>query len=399
VKPSIETNPLRVLAVACMIAIGFCFVAAFYWSNVSDKGAANKDFISYWAAGKQLIHGANPYDGTEILQLERSAGLEGSTPLIMRNPPTALFLALPLGFAGAKWGLILWSLVLLGGLSVANWIVWMLNGRPDNRLHLLGYLFAPALACQLAGQVGTLLLVGVMLFFRFHKTRPYLAGAALLLCVVKPHLFLPFFLVLALWSFHRRECRVLVGFGVTMLANGVFLAFIDAHAWSQYSEMMRAVGVLNEFIPTLSMSLRLLIDPRAVWLQFLPEVCGCVWAVWYFWTRRDRWSWSEQGMLVLLVSVICVPYAWFSDEAILLPAIMAGLFRAVARGRTAIPLALFGAAALFEVCVMVKMTTPYYLWTVPAWLAWYLYATSRGRTSSGHGPSQKELSRQSTSEI
>ena len=307
-KPSTETSPLRVLAVVCMIAIGFCFVTAFYWSNVSDKGAANKDFVSYWAAGKQLIHGANPYDGAEIFQLERSAGLEGSTPLIMRNPPPALFLALPLGFVGTKWGFILWSLVLLGGLSVANWIVWMLNGRPDSRLHLLGYLFAPVLACQLAGQIGTLLLVGVMLFFQFHRTRPYLAGAALLLCVDEAA-SLSAFLAGAGIVVHSSQGVPRSGWFLRHFAcpDCVLISCVDVHAWSQYSQMMRTVGVLNEFIPTLSLSLRLLIHPQAVWLQFVPEVCGCVWAVWYFWTRRDRWDWIEQGLLVLLVSVICVP--------------------------------------------------------------------------------------------
>jgi hypothetical protein len=56
-----------------------------------------------------------------------------------------------------------------------------------------------------------------------------------------------------------------------------------------------------------------------------------------------------------------------------------------------LPLALFGGAALFEVCALVKMTSWYYMWTVPAWLAWYLYATSKRRISPDLGGSPKEL--------
>jgi hypothetical protein len=141
--------------------------------------------------------------------------------------------------------------------------------------------------------------------------------------------------------------------------------------------MMRETGVLHAFVPTLSMLFRFLVDRNAVWLQFLFEAGGCVWAIWYFWTRRSRWSWTDQGLLVLLVSAACTPYAWFSDEAVLLPAVLAGVYRVVNSGRSLLPLGVIGGAALIEVLAEVKLTSPFYLWTVPAWLAWYLYA-SRG---------------------
>jgi hypothetical protein len=37
----------------------------------------------------------------------------------------------------------------------------------------------------------------------------------------------------------------------------------------------------------------------------------------------------------------------------------------------------FAGVALIEVLASVQITSPYYLWTTPAWLAWYLYATGR----------------------
>jgi hypothetical protein len=100
--------------------------------------------------------------------------------------------------------------------------------------------------------------------------------------------------------------------------------------------------------------------------------------VWYFWTRRNRWSWMDQGLLVLLVSAMCAPYSWITDEAVLLPAMLTGLYRAVAMRRSVLPLVVVAGAALVEFFVAdVKITTQYYLWTMPAWLAWYLYATGR----------------------
>jgi hypothetical protein len=83
----------------------------------------------------------------------------------------------------------------------------------------------------------------------------------------------------------------------------------------------------------------------------------------------------DQGLLLLLVSVACAPYAFFFDETILLPAVLVALYRAAQSGRSLLPLAIIAGAALIEVLAVVQITSPFYLWTAPAWLAWYLYAT------------------------
>lgn len=371
-----KSSPWRVLAAACIVLAGACLVTVIYTIGLSDKNASQRDFISYWAAGQQLAHGANPYDFGAVHNLERAAGREDSQPLLMmRNPPVAFFLALPLGLVSPKTGLIVWSLVLLALLSVSIWILWLINGCPGNRLHLLGYVFAPAVACLMAGQFGIFLLFGVVLFLRFHESRPLLAGAALLFCALKPHLFLPFAVALLVWMVSRRAYRILAGFSAALLASCALSFCFDAHAWSQYSQMMRAGGALHEAVPVLSVYFRLLVDRNAVWLQFLPEAAACVFALWYFWTRRGRWNWLDQGLVLLLVSAVCTPFGWFTDEAMLLPAVLAGAFRASNSSRSLLPLGLIGGVALAEIFANVQLTTPYYLWTTPAWLAWYLYAT------------------------
>lgn len=379
---SAKTNPMRVAGAACIVIAGAFLVAGILFFGMTEESAANRDFIEYWAAGQQLVHSENPYDATGILTREREVGYAGDRPKISFSPPIAFFLALPLGFVGAKAGLILWTIALLAAISLANWIIWILNGRPPNRWHLLGYVFAPVLACQMAGQLGTFLLLGVVLFLLLHRTRPLLAGAALLPCALKPHLFLPFAIALVLWSLHRRVFRVLTGFVVVLTASCVVTLSFDPVVWSQYAAMMKSTGVLDGFVPTLSAALRVLVNPNARWVQFTPEACGCIWAVWYFGTRRTQWRWTENGLLLLLVSAACTPYAWFSDEAVLLPAVMFGVYRALDSGRSLLPIGVFAGVALIEVLSVVKMTSPFYLWTVPAWFAWYLYATGAKRTQA-----------------
>jgi len=349
-----------------------------YVAGLTNRNAAERDFISYWAAGQLLVHGENPYDFQAVRKLELAEGRNPNEPLLMmRNPPVAFFAALPLGLASPKTALILWLLVLLGGLSLAILLIWIMHGRPDSRWHLFGYVFAPALACLQAGQFGIFLLLGVVLFLYFHRTRPFLAGAVLLLCSLKPHLFFPFGMALVLWSITGKRYRVLAGFA-TSLAVACALAFaLDENAWAQYSLMMHSGGALDEAVPTLSVYFRMLVARHAVSLQFAPEAAACLWALWYFWTHRSRWNWLDHGLMVLLVGAVCTPYGWFTDESMALPAVLAGLYAATGARRPVWPLAAIAGAALIELLMAVPIITSDYLWTTPAWLGWYLYATGR----------------------
>jgi hypothetical protein len=258
-------------------------------------------------------------------------------------------------------------------------LLWILHGRPAGQLHLLCYCLASALTCLMAGQIGIFMALGVVLFLRFRNSRPFLAGAALLPCAMKPQLFLPIGIVLLLWAVSQKAHRVLAGAGIALLAACVLAFCLDPHGWPQYAQMMRLEKPAELFVPTLSKMLRLLVHRDTVWLQFLPEAAACCWGLWYFWTRRSRWNWMEQGLLLLFVSVACAPYAWLTDEAVLLPAILAGLYRTEDSGRSLLPFALLAGAALVELLSGIWMTSPFYLWSVPAWLIWYLYVT-RGKS-------------------
>lgn len=346
-----------------------------------QNNGAERDFIEYWAAEQQFVHGGNPYSQSAILRLERSAGQSSNVVQVSYSPPVALCLALPLGFVDADLGNVLWMLVLAASLLISIRILWILNGRPPNRLHLLGYCFAPVMACLIAGQLGIFFLLAVALFLLFHKTRPYWAGIVLMPCALKPHLFLPVAVTLVLWSFTRKEHRILAGFSIALLAScGLTLCF-DPSVWMQYIRLMEKVKVMDVYVPTVSMTLRVLIDRSAEWLQLVPEAAACLWAAWYFWTRQDQWDWMDHGMLVLLISVVCAPYSWFTDESVVLPAVLAGVYRAENAGCSLLPFGIVAGVALIEITMKVPISSLFYLWTPLAWLTWYLYATWVARSA------------------
>ncbi len=355
-------------------------------SEISKDGVQDRDFVAYWAAGTQLVHHANPYDSQKVLALERQVGLVGPKPNMLLNLPLAFFLVLPLGLVSAKTGATLWLLLLVGCLVLSIRMIRIQLGDADQRLHLLGYAFPPVVASLMAGQLGTIMLLGVAAFLFCHRSRPFVGGLALTLCLVKPHLFLPIGLVLLLWALRERAWRFVAGTLSGMLLCCLIAWWFDPHAWSQYAEMMHSTAeVRQDFVPDLSQTLRLLVAPGSVSLQFVPAILGSLWGVYFYWRNRERWDWMQHGLLLLCVSELCAPHSWFTDETILVPAIVAAAYRCAATGRSLLPFAAVALVALVEVLAQVQLTSPYYVWTAPVWLLWYLYAARKTSPDEARG--------------
>jgi glycosyl transferase family 87 len=370
--------------IIAMLMIGIAI--AFLCFAISGEDIANRDYISYWSSGHLLLRHQNPYDPATLFAIQKSVGYTGNHAEMMRNVPIALWLAIPLGVLPARLGAVLWSLGIVALVMISVRLLWAMHGRPPDRVHLLGYLFAPVLATILAGQTSVFLLFGIAAFLRFHKTHRFLAGAALAICCIKPHLFLPFGAVFLLWVLMERSYRTFAGVLCSIAAMLVSSLALRPSIWHDYRTML---GHENLSIPTLSSVLRLAIHPQWMWLQYVPVGFAVCWAVSYFLGRRGEWDWRTHGSLLILTCIVTTPYAWFTDEAVLLPAILAGLY--VSSSRAMIVYEVIAGAALLEVLWGLPLFSPFYLWTPLAWMAWYLSATGRTAhliSSSGNSPSR-----------
>jgi hypothetical protein len=359
------------IAIACALAI--VFTVLFLSILPFDRQiVARRDFIVYWATGRQLVHHHNPYDPDALSQIERDAGFQGGASYYMRNTPWALPLAYPLGYFGAQVSALPWSLVMLALLIASVRILWKMLGQPVRYLDWLGYCFPPALFCVILGQTSILLLFGVTLFLRLHKSRPFAAGAALWLCSIKPHLFLPFVSVLLVWIVVAHSYRVLAGGITAMVVGGAVTSFVDPGAWSQYIYYMRTSTITHEFTACLGDVLRDRINPNAEGLAFVPAVIGCIWALVYFWPRRHNWDWLEHGSLLILVSLFVAPFGWIFDQSLAIPAILVGASRTSSR-------LLLSILAFVYILIEIQINrfdlhSAAFLWTAPTWLIWYLFA-------------------------
>jgi hypothetical protein len=204
-----------IFAALCLTVVGASMLLLVAGQNNSGR----RDFIEYWSIGHQLLRGQNPYDEVAVLPLQRQAGLHADYPLVSISPPIAFFLVLPLGAVDANIGLVAWLIILLASVFASIRMLWNMRGRPDNRLHLLGYCFAPIMSCLMLGQLGIFLLLGITIFLYCHKSRPFIAGAVLLPCALKPHLFVPFAIVLLIWIIIRKGYLILAGFSASLIAS------------------------------------------------------------------------------------------------------------------------------------------------------------------------------------
>jgi hypothetical protein len=241
----------------------------------------------------------------------------------------------------------------------------------------LGYCFPPALDCVLLGQTSLLLLFGLVLFLRLHRSHPFTAGAALWLCSLKPHLFLPFGVVLLVWLVVSRSYRIIAGAATAMAAGAALTTLIDPTAWQDYAHYMRTSVVTHEFTACLGDVIRDSINPGWEGLAFVPAALGCAWALAWFWPRRHRWDWLEHGSLLVLVSLVVAPFGWIFDQALAIPAIMFAASRNTSR---------LLLAALATIYLLVEfqvnrfdMHSKAYLWIAPAWLVWFVVARIKSR--------------------
>lgn len=360
---------LRVLATAAVVLICILILTLI---------TSRTDYISYWSAGKLLIHHADPYSHSGVAALQKSEGYSSAQPLMMRNPPWALFLVAPFGFGGIRIGLFFWTVVAVGCVVAATQLL-----RVTSEQRAFAYVFAPAIAAIYMGQSSAFLLLGFALFLRLHRSYPFFAGASLVLMLIKPHLFLVFWAVLLVDCLYRRRFKIIAGGAVGLAAASAFSMYFDPRVWQHYLTMLRDSKLQVEPFPTLSIRFRMLVDPQAFWIIFVPSALAVLWGLWFFSIRRHVWDWRTHGMLLMLVSILFSPYSWFTDEAVLLPSILYALGCTEKRKQsTSILLAINTIALVLVLARKSPLESNAYIWTPVAWLAWYLYSTRQNRNQN-----------------
>ena len=370
--------------------VNVALAALLVWFLVSHQqkiraAVGARDSVQYWATGKLLLQHQNPYSVQDVERVEGRAGYSSDRPLMFRCPPWALWIVVLPGLLSAYWAWVVWVALLLLSLVVTIRLLWRTYGSgPEisDVFLLAAYLFAPIPACLVAGQVGLLLLLGISIFLAFEEDRPFVAGAALILPMIKPHIFSLLWPILAVWILTRRKWHLLAGFASAFVTAMLVALVFDPAVFVHYREMLRQQAIQHEFIPSLSGMIRALFFHHLFWVQFVPLGLGLVWSAWYHWRNWQSWNWRRHGLTLLVVAVLTTPYAWMTDEAVLLPPVLQGLLwlsetKLKIRSQLAIVLfVLLDLLLLLIVAFQIPPATGIYFWSSLVWFCWYLYARS-----------------------
>lgn len=300
-----------------------------------------KDFVEYWSFARVAVTGGNPYDGEELLPLQKPllASPDQDKAVMMWNPPWSLPLYLPLAWLEPRLAQTLWlvlQVTLIGLSCVLLWDVYegSWTHLPAAILAAIGFHGTLWNFCY--GQNTGFLLLGLAGFTYFEKrNRPVLAGICAALTALKPHLLAVFGVLMILNTCRPGGTRLLLA-GVGTLAVSLGLALtVNSGILGQYwqatlhSDPHGATQPLSGWaVPLASWYLRQAIDPSQFWIQFVPCVLACGMYAVYFLAHRRSWSWPRELPGVIWTSVLTAPYGgWLFDLVVLLvPVIQAAVW-------------------------------------------------------------------------
>lgn len=311
------------------------------------------DFFPFWAAGRLILVGADPYDADTLRAAFISGGSLGHAfggPFAYPLPAAVLsipYALLPFAIAAPLW--------LVSQVALSAAALWALARHlfgPDLRrdapvLFTLLAAMPATLQTYAIGNVGGFLLAVVAgALVLLMGERPMRAGAVLGFGVFKPHVFLV--LVPALLVRSRHRVRIALGGAATALGL-VLVSFVVRPGWlrgwlaSVSAVQAKEVAQANAWGP---------FPADARWVGWIVLVLLAAIVIWWWW--RVRPSVAQLYAVAVALSLLAAPYVWTHYFTMLGVPIAVVLAAAPRRG--------IGRAAVLAALALVTVFVPWLLY-------------------------------------
>ncbi len=374
-----ETKKLTAAEIALRVLLIAGVICLVYAAGLLAASALPvQDLAQYWAAA-HLVK-ANPYSYAATSAFELSHGIPASTGLlVIKNPPWAIVLVLPLALLNYQAAFAAWmalTVLVITGCARAAWSLF--TPRSSLAPALISLLFGPTIALLMLGQLTVLVLLGITIFLiAIERKLDWLAGASLVLILIKPHVMLLFLIIVALWVYRSRRLAIIwFGSFALLVLSGVAL-LINPHIFAQFLARTRLVVGEDYPYPNLGGLIFMLSSHHS--LALLPQVVGMIWTLIYWHRHRFTWDWKTDGMFVLILSIACSYYSYPYDEILLIPALLS----AYALGKRGIFLMGFVITNLGYAIYISNLAgkfgfgSQFLCWTASAWLITYALSQRR----------------------
>ena len=301
---------LFLLSLLCVLAL---------WKLASETALGKGDFIGYWSAIHLLHDGNNPYDPAGMMEIQQTLIHSGLDFVVMAwNPPTLFVFMLPLAwlpFDAAKATWFVFNVVVL--LSVILMLAYLYiphGSRIFFVFCLFVILFPQVLVAIIMGQVTYLVLLGlVSSMVLMRREQWFLAGAALILTTVKPHMAFLAVPYLLLFMAYRRKWQGWLGL---LSATAICLILLTWFRPVWVKDFLGVFGIapVNWATPTIGgvLSFLHLTDSlRYMVVLLLP-------LAWVLARKQNTLSLETSVALLTVLTVPTTFYGWGYDQSILL---------------------------------------------------------------------------------
>lgn len=385
---SIRNKPIYKILI--WLALLVCILSIYFLVSKNNSTLIPfGDTVSYWATGKLLLRGDNPYSAEEVLKIQDEVGDLQISPLneISMNlyPPWATPFALPLGFFSYPLTRIIWFLFHAILIIISAKVTWQIYDGPSEMLlipFLITISFFPTMLLLGVGHNSALLLLGACGFLFFIQKREssqshyLLAGACAVLTTIRPQVLYLFLIALLFWVIHKKAWMVLLGgflaIALLTLVSMVFDPQIISHYLITFSDYKYGTWAT----PTLGTVLRLIFGGEKDWLQVVPSIIGIGWVFFYWLKNKDTWDWLRQMPTLIFASVITSAYVWTYDMVVLLIPILAivvDTMRVKFNWMVGLYLFIFVLANLVTFYLHITFYDYFFIWFAPFLLLWYLF--------------------------
>jgi hypothetical protein len=346
------------LADAAALAALVCFL---FYVGVETYVVRGVDFGVYYAAGRTVLAGGNPYDYRLVSQVLVDVTGEMNNPYYY--PPwfclaMAPLTLLPYDVARLIWIALLLSFYCVG--AVLAFQVLRLEQRGWKRWLIIlsgGYLLV--WSCVRSEQLGTFLfLMLVLSLWGYQHKRPWLAGVPLVFLLTKPHvawLVVPF-----LGWFYFGHQRQAVVWALALLVGLVLISTALLPGWyTRLTEPYILTGLGNVLDGSEQAVSRRLNTVLRDWLGQWGIAGALYWTIlgglvigsglvlWLAWRRKSGLAYMTA--LTTTVGLLLTPYALQYDYALLVLALF-WVYRSLSRARPQLWwIALLILAAIFSV--------------------------------------------------
>jgi hypothetical protein len=240
------------------------------------------------------------------------------------NPPWLILSLAPLGAIPYPIAVMIWifcNTLLIGLALIISW--QMCAGTHSSRgilfVFIAGYFFGETISYLAIGQITVLVLLGMVLSIRWlDRQLDLLAGAALLLTVIKPQISYFFLLIVLIWIIQNHRWKVIEGFVIAASTSLILFWIIYPNWVNDYITLLSNLPYYSLYTSTIGsfmssiFHIKIFYFSAIILIFFINPILRIL--------KSDGWLTTMN--LALLVSLPLSPFGFSFDQIVILPSIV-----------------------------------------------------------------------------